>query len=128
MPYLLWHEDNRSEIDSVEELDRALDRLTAEAREDLPFAVQVCLDDRTAMLIVVGRDVSHVEFTSPTSRPLVVVCEGPWDDDELIELTHGGVWSELPRRYWVPISEAREAVRAFFRTGTRPNNIRWGTG
>jgi Immunity protein Imm1 len=124
VPYLLW-EGNRAEVDSLELLDAEIDHLTDEACKGMPFSVQVCLDYGTAMLIVVGRPESHLEFTSPTNQPLMVGCVGPCDDDELIEFSHGGQHSELPRRFWVPTSEAREALRTFFRTGERPSNIRW---
>ena len=124
-PQLFWEEANRTEVRSVEELDRLVDQLTVEARADMPLTVELHVGDETAMSIVVGREESHVEFHSAATHPPIVACHGPWNDDELIEFSHRGQYSELPRRYFVPIADAREALRRYFRTGTRPDNIAW---
>lgn len=125
-PYLVWDEDNRAEIDSVEELDRLVDRLTAEALEAVPFTVTLQVDDDTSMFIVVGRDESHMEFYSTACDPHLWSCRGPWDDDEHIEFLYRGHDSGIPKRYCVPIADARKALRQFFRTGgQRPENVEW---
>jgi hypothetical protein len=126
-PYLLWGDKQRAEFDSLVQLEELIDQLTLKAAANkLPIAVQVCLNAETGLLITVGSEVSHVEFASPSGHPRGVGSRGPWDDDELIEADFMGQISELPRRYWVPIADAREALRRFYLTGARPDNITWG--
>ena len=125
MPDLVWGQSDRAKVRSVEDLDRLVDQLTSEASEGLPFAVELYIRDGTGMYIVVGRQESHVEFFSAHSHPPVIGCRGPWDDDDLVEFTYRGQYSELPKRFTVPISDAREALRRFFQTGKRPDNIAW---
>jgi len=125
-PYLIWDEDNRAEVRSVEELDLLVDRLTVEARESVPFAVELHVGERTSMFIVVGWKESHMEFYSPAYRPYLWSCRDLWDDDEHVEFFYRGHHSGVPRRYTVPADEAREAMRRFFHTGARPDNVAWG--
>lgn len=125
-PYLLWGDDERAEFDSLPQLEELIDQLTSKAAaQKTSLAVQVCINAETGLLISVGSEASHMEFTSPTGRPRGVASRGPWDDDRLVEMDFMGQISELPRRYWVPIADAREALRRFYLTGTRPNNIAW---
>jgi hypothetical protein len=67
-----------------------------------------------------------VEFHSTDPRPNGFGSVGPWDDDEVIDFNFKGEITEMQRRYWVPISDAREALRLYFLTGDRPDNINWG--
>jgi hypothetical protein len=123
---LIWGEAESSPVASANELDDLLDDLTEQAWIQGLFTVQLVMNNGTALLIVVGGQMSHVEFYWRTGKPLAVGSRGPWDDDELIALTHCGQYSELPRRFWVPTEDAREAMRQYFRTGSRPTNITWG--
>jgi hypothetical protein len=125
MPYLLWREDERSEIRTVQELDELVDRLTLEAKADMPFTVELHTADETLLCIVIGREESHVLFHSATSSPPILSSLGPWDDDEPIEFTYQEQESSVPKRFTVPIEDAREALRLFYQTGTRPDNIAW---
>jgi hypothetical protein len=120
-----WGPGESTEVASVEELDRLLDDLSAKARSQGPFTVEISVNDRTAISAVLGRDDSHLEFYSPDQGALVIGCRGPWDDDTLIPFTYMGSYSELPRRYFVPVKQAREALRRYFLTGVRPENIAW---
>lgn len=125
-PYLIWHEKERAEVDSLQELELLIEELTQEAIEEkMPFSFQLMVNPETCFSMVVGREISHLEFYSTIQSPLAVGCRGPWDDEELIELTHGGQFSEMPKCYWVPLVEAQEALKQYFRTGERPLNIKW---
>lgn len=128
--HLMWGQEDHADISSVEELDRALDQLTIESeRIGMPTGVQLQIDGGAAMSIVVGREESHVEFYSPTARPPAVGCRGPWqgeEGDELLVFNFGGEYTEIEKRYSVPVAQAREAIRIFFTTGLRPENIAWG--
>jgi hypothetical protein len=123
IPYLQWHE--RAEVHSLQQLDLLVDHLTTEANADAPFTVDLHANPRTGLLIVLGREESHVEFYSADSRPPIVTCRGSWEDDELIVFYYRGHHSELPKRAWIPIEDDRETLRRYFLTGKRPENIRW---
>lgn len=122
--YVLW-EDRRVDVGTVSQLDSLLDELTVAASTTLPIAATLHVGDDDALVIVVGGRESHVEYYSATARPPLIGCTGPWDDDQLVAFTFGGQYSEVPRRWTVPVEEAREAMRRFFETGKRPSNINW---
>jgi hypothetical protein len=125
--YILWDRNERTEFSSLEELEKLIDQLSAKAQEtNVPLGVQVCVYENTGLLITVGREESHLEFYSASDRPRGVGSLGPWDNDELIEGNFMGERSEMARRYWVPMADAREALRRYFQTGVRPDNMNWG--
>ena len=125
-PYLLWDRDERANFESLNELEGLIDELSAKAlKENVPLGVQVCVNSTSGLLVTVGKEESHMEFYSETDRPRGVGSHGPWDDDTLIEGNFMGERSEMARRYWVPIADAREALRRYFLTGARPDNINW---
>ncbi|HTK05722.1 MAG TPA: Imm1 family immunity protein [Ktedonobacteraceae bacterium] len=125
--YLEWDKDQRAEASSVEELDRLLDQLTLQATNERPFSVDLVADAVPALSIVVGDVITPVNFYSPTSHPLVVGCLGRWeeDGDQVFVFDARGSYSEIEKRYTIPIADAREAMRRFLATGQRPDNIVW---
>ena len=125
IPYLVWHENESREIHSLEELDQLMHDLDHEGCESTPFSVSLQVNPETELYIVVGCEESHVEFYAADQSPLVVSCTGPWDDDVLIAFYYRGHYSEMPRRYCVPIADAKEAMRQYFLTGKRPQNLKW---
>lgn len=125
VPYLMWDEDKRVEVTSLDELDQSLDRLMALGVQSDPFSVEFQVNDSTCIVLTVGRPESHLEFYDAQARPPAVGCSGPWEDDDLIVFFHHGHYSELPRRFFVPVEDARAAVRSYFTIGNRPATIRW---
>ena len=123
--HLSWHENEFVEVHSVDELDQLIDQLTMQAKQRMPFSIELSVNNATSLLIVVGREESHMEFYSGQSRPPIVGCVGPWNDDEFIVFSHRGHYSEIDKRYCVPVMDARKALRQYFQTGLRPNNILW---
>lgn len=125
IPMLVWHEHENYEVHTLDALDRLIDQLDRDGRETTPFAVSLQVNPQSELCIVVGCEESHVEFYAADQSPLVVGCTDPWDDDLLIAHSYRGHYSEMPRRYCVPIADAREAMRLYFQTGKRPENQRW---
>lgn len=123
-PYLLW-DDKETRISSLEALDNLLDHLTVEAKQLMPFTVELHVNNDTGLLIVLGQTESPVEWYSAADRFPIMGAHGPWDDDNLLVFLHHGHYSELPKRFCVPIADAREALRQYFLTGVRPSNIHW---
>lgn len=126
-PYLEWDQDSkRLEIYSEQELDSIVDRLTDSAiQEGRPMSIELYVSTETCLSIGIGRIESHVEFYDATKKPPIVACCGLWDSDELLVFFHRGTYSEMPKCYCIPIEEAREALREYFRTGQQPQNITW---
>ncbi|MFI2713875.1 Imm1 family immunity protein [Micromonospora sp. NPDC018662] len=108
----------RRDVPTVEELDRVLDELTARARQaGIPFNVSLTHVDATVMVIVLGADVAYVEWI----RLQPWCCLGcgreastSLHDDELLVFAGNGQYSELPRRMWIDVPRAREAVRHYY--------------
>src|SRR4051812_28120106 len=69
--YLLWDEDRRVDIRSVESLDILLDELTIAAKQDMPFSVELDIPNGMSMYMVIGDEVSPIGFADPTTRPPV---------------------------------------------------------
>lgn len=124
--HIEWDEDQREIVRSVEELDAWLDRLTqaAEVAAEL-FTVELHTPDDQVLALIVGGEESQVAFYSAAHNPPYLSSLGPWEDDEPIEFAHRGQYSSLPRRFFVPIAEARESMRRFFQARTLPDNICW---
>jgi hypothetical protein len=124
--YILWDLNKRDEFSSLQELEQLIEQVTTQAKQtSMPIGVQIQFSPETGLLITVGREESHVEFSTANQRPLVAVCRGPWDSDETIEIDFMAEPSTIEKRYCVPILDAREAVRQCYQTGARPSNISW---
>jgi hypothetical protein len=121
-----WERNKSQVVYTLQDLEKLLEQLTLEAVQNAdPIAIQIKANPDTALLISVGRAESHVAFYATSARPLIVVCRGPWDTDELIEFNQMDEPSSVKKRYCVPAKDAREAVRRYFITGARPDNIEW---
>ena len=128
--YLEWDRNQRTNAFSVQELDRILDQLTLQATNELPFSVDLVLDSGDALSIVVGDIITPVNFYSSAGHPLVVGCSGFWEGeegDQEFVFDHRGSYSEIEKRYTIPIANAREAMRRFFATARRPDGIPWNS-
>jgi hypothetical protein len=129
---LSWCEGYTDKVDhaeafSVDDLDHELDRLTARAAQlGTAFNVTLAGSDGTSMEIVVGAPVASVQWMR--DEPwccLVSVTDDVARSDDLIPFAGNGQYSELPRRYWIEVAAAREAVRHYLRTGQLPPLMRW---
>jgi hypothetical protein len=125
MPRLEWDQDQYTEVRSLPELDHLINELSRKAQSKMPFSVELRMNPETSLSIVVGNEISHINFFSAKSSPPMVGCHGPWNDNELLEFLYRGEYSEIPRRFCVPIADAREAIRRYFLTGIRPDNVAW---
>ena len=123
--YMVWDSNARLALDSIENMENKIRDISDMAKGGMPVSVQVKVNPHTSLLITVGKEVSHLEFYSEEANPLVIGCLGPWDSDELIEFSHMGEFTEMEKRFFVPISDAQVALREYFFTGKRPTNISW---
>jgi hypothetical protein len=124
--YLLWDENHRVDVHTIESLNALLDELEVMAEQDMPISVELHLPNGTSMYIVIGGDVSPVMFGDPTQRPPIIgavaLYTGP---DADLEFNHRGHYSLVEKKYTLPVATARAALVHFFQTGTRPETIAW---
>jgi hypothetical protein len=129
MAKLVWTEEGDGKIvESVKELDKILDRLTADAEQGKPFIVELVADNGNVMGIGIGRPQSVLGFMEASFQPPYYASrnrEFSNADDEVIVFYYGGHWTEFPIKSAIPIQDAREAFRRFFVTGALPDNIEW---
>ena len=128
---LSWERDHKADVSTVEELDAVLTSIAEQAEGGRAVAVQLFMNSGIGLCIVVGGDVSLASFYSEHGGPLVVnVCgqlpeEEIGRDDEIVIFSYEGEYSEVLRRECVPVAMAHEAMRLFFVTGQRPDNLMW---
>ena len=139
MPYGCIVTKEPVEILSLAQLEQLIEDGTAEAlKEGMPLGIELRVNLETDLGFSVGHTASHLEFYSIQGRdkddigfysqthpPQIVVSLGPWDSEECIELNFTGEPSSVPLRHCVPIADALEAVRCYYKTGARPDNIQW---
>lgn len=128
-PYITWGIHQRAKIHNIEELDEWIDTLTRVAKDGgRPFSVQLRKGESTGLLFTVGLDISHLEFYSEKNSPIIVGSRGSMDDEEIIIFLHGDEPSEMEKKYFVSMESARQAIKMYFTTGERPENVSWGDG
>ena len=86
-PYLLWDENMRVAIHSLQELDQVIDQLVIQAQQKQPLSAQLAVNAERCLLITIGCEESHLEFYSKNAPTLASGCRGPWDDNTLAEVT-----------------------------------------
>ena len=116
-----------SDVDTVHDLDRLLDRLTAVAVElELPFNVTLARDAEAWVDIIVGAHVAAVQWIrrEPWSC-LVGVDPSRSEEGDPITFAGNGQHSELDRKWCVQPALARDAIRHYLTTGQLTPALRW---
>lgn len=107
-------------------MEQFICNLEEEARSEGKLcAVQVSVNDSTAMLITVGGSESYTLFCMEGEKPPIVSALSLSDDNRLLKFDFMGESSQMERRYWVPIEEALEALRYYLLTGMRSERLNW---
>ena len=109
IPHLDWHENQSREIYSLEELDQLMNEVDHAGQEAKPFMITLQVSAETELGIVVGCEESHVNYYGPDQNVPVMGCTGPWDDETSVVYYYLGHYSEISRRFCVPIADAKEA-------------------
>jgi hypothetical protein len=123
---LVWDENYRADVHSVDELNRLLEKLTVQAEHDMPLSVELYSGNKTSMYIVVGSDISPVAHFLASGHPPVSSSCGQYSGhDGFFEYNHRGHHTVIHKKFTVPIGEAIKALIYFFQTGRRPENIVW---
>lgn len=115
VPYITWDESEKSEIHSLEELDKLLDSLHKHASKTANiFSVEFFNSENTGLLITIGANESHVEYYTKNGRPPIVSCKEDNDNPELHLFLHHGEPSSVNKTSCVSIKDARNAIREYY--------------
>jgi hypothetical protein len=124
MPQLSW--DDQATMVPVASEQELMDRLEdiASHVEEAPPLVELFMPGGGSLAIGVGRDHSVVSYIRSLDEP-DVLSKGTVEASEPPLFYFHGADSEFPPDAAVPVEDAYEAMRRFYRTGERPDNIDW---
>lgn len=119
----------RTPIASLSELDARLDQIAAQAEASEPLIAELVDLRRGGSLgIGLGRAGSVLAFKRSDLPPYYQSTGGTRassSPNDFVVFYYQGQWTEFPARAVVSNESAREAMRIFFGTGERPENILW---
>jgi hypothetical protein len=119
---LSWGIDESSEVGSLEELDRQLDKI-AEETVGKGRLVQASGSHRRTLVVGVGLDESVMIYFDEYGCSFVGV--GDRTREDYLDFEFAGELSELMGAQAVPQAVARAASRQFFLNGERPDVVEW---
>jgi hypothetical protein len=122
---LQWDDDQTSILHSGEELDRLLDQIEADIDPDSPrLVVLESPDGQTSRSASAGATAWRAS-KSPWIRRTLRARDASAATSPRLSFFLGSHWSEFPRWQVIPTASARKALRRFFETGERPDNVDW---
>jgi hypothetical protein len=129
MEFVLEHGDGPQEtgVSGTAELDRLLDGITADAKHTGRPELPTLYDDRGRSLAIgVGDQSSLLVWTEDDSDGSSLLSQGVTQGggDE-VGFFYGNQYSYFPATALIPIDLAREAMRQFITSGTRPTVVAW---
>lgn len=119
---LEWNETER-EVNTLEELDRALDELENQAQE--PFMVELVRDDGASLSMGLGQSVTVLDYVPADGNPPYLLSHGPGTSAQSIWFRYRGDASEFPPEAAVPYPMGRAALRHFLSTGQLTSDLTW---
>jgi hypothetical protein len=119
---LRW-DDQEVGIESLDKLDAYISLLEKQGqRSDYPFFCELIIAS-LILMISFGRSLSAARFYDTSMKKDDYSLGEAVDGLEVV--FYGGHWTEIDRRELIPYEQAREALRNFYATGNKPQNIRW---
>lgn len=114
-------------VPDADELERLLDRLSAEAAATQPFVVEFATSAGARLGVGLGASAGSVlSFNQSDDPPYYVSAGRPESaDDNDVGFYYQGHWSEFPEEALVPVELSRKAVEQFLATGERPEAVDW---
>lgn len=116
-------------VSTVDELDAMLDRIVAveRYRRDPVMAEVTSVDEQRVLQIGLGYPTFSVLqwYDLTVDGPEALVSEGTTDASGFGGYNYGGTWTEFDATTAVPVDVARDAVREFAETGSRPTCVSW---
>ena len=126
--YVRWESLAGAEIGSLSALEETIDDLQRNAENASPIIVEAERADGKALSIGLGREEAVLSFTPASKKPPYYVSSAGRqgsEDEETVVYHFYGQCTQVPRRFLVPMKDAREALRIFWRTGELTNDIVW---
>lgn len=92
-----------------------------------PFIVDITIDGGDTISVVLGREVSVLNFISASKKPPYLASEGrsPVLEGGVVRFGYFGSMTEFPEWQTIPTNDALEAVYNFVATGTLPGSVAW---
>lgn len=124
---LVWGDnvDQKKIVFNDTELEKSILELNTIASDASPITVELRVNEESAIQIIVGLKISPLIFYSRLQSPHYSVSLGPFNDDEWVIFYHHDEYSEMPLKYFLETNVVYEAVKKYFQTGLRPDNINW---
>jgi immunity protein Imm1 of predicted polymorphic toxin system len=119
--------DEGIHVSNVAELDHTIDGVIKSECDDYPTVVEI-KSVGYLFTLAVGLPESFVQIANESHlQPYLVAVNKDVDDKEgsFNFYFQGLHHTEIPRRYILPISKARELARAYLIKGTIPEGVEW---
>ena len=124
--YTLYWESVQEQIESLDDVERRLDEIHAQLRNERPTLVTVELAvSRDSLSIGLGAQLSVLNYVRGDNNPPYYTSSGGVDVDEGISFLFGGELSEYPLRAAIPIEAARAAMTRFCKCGELSDSVVW---
>jgi len=125
--YVRWKNLRGVRAGSLGALDQRIDALQQVAEIEQPMVAEVERQDGKVLYIGLGKKDAVLSFAASVDPPYYVSASGQLGRGR--EETEGfyfyGIWTEVPRRFLVPMARARAALRLFWETGELSNEVSW---
>ncbi len=122
---LVWADDGKAIVRTVDELDELLDDLEQLATETEPFIVELSAEEGPSITMGVGRSQSVLGYMSGSSKPPYYQSAGRDINEEDMVFFYRGQWTNFPPGSAVATKDGRAALRSFFETEALPDNVVW---
>ncbi|KAB8140647.1 hypothetical protein F8S13_23130 [Chloroflexia bacterium SDU3-3] len=125
-PFVMWDEDNKVEVKSVEDIKILMDQIFNISQGELPISIEMYLDEQKSMYIVIGSNRSPVGFICNADNPLMLgAYSSHLEGAGYFTFNHRGHYSVVQMEYTIPVDDAKMALLHFFETGNPKDGIVW---
>jgi hypothetical protein len=111
-------------VRTVEELDAALEDLSAEATAE-PFMAELYRDGSGSLAIGLGREWTVLNYVPEGLDPPYLQARAPGNRKTSLWFRFRGEASEFPPEAALPVEPGRAALRHFFMTGELTTDLSW---
>jgi hypothetical protein len=119
-----WDAEAVHHRSTVGDTETAAGVLEAAGRAGVPLMVDFIAEDGASLTVGCGAADVPLCFQASNDPPYYR-SRGDGQSDALQAFLYSGAESEFRDADLVPVATAAEAVREFFRTGCRPDNVDW---
>jgi hypothetical protein len=121
---LRWDRDKAERVNSIGDLERKLDRLSAEYGGDRAIIAHLISPKGETLSVGLGKELSVLNYAAPEGWP-AMTSRGDRTGSETIIFGVSGEVTELPIQCAIPFDLARRAACDFFVSGKLPEYVQW---